>query len=130
MFVNGQGLRGNEFSDSLADAKFLGEIATAAKYRFYAFGQTFPGLERVPDNGWSIPGELYELPYLRLANDLLPREPDDLELGIIELEDGSGSLAMLVREASLRRPSVVDISDRGGWRAYLDDVASQTGPQV
>ena len=118
MFVNGQGMRGGEFNDSFADATFLGEFSTAAKYRLYAVRDTFPGLHLDPDAGFTVPGEVYELPYLMLAERLLPREPAELELTIIELGDGSGSLSMGMRAQALDAPGVVDISDVGGWRAY------------
>lgn len=119
MFVNGQGMQGGEFNDSLAEATFLGPVTTSAKYRFYAVRDEFPGLYPVDGEGVSVPGELYELPYGMLANRLLPREPPELELGIIELADGSGSLSMRMRAESLLQPGVTDISHAGGWRAYL-----------
>ena len=118
MFVNGQGMRGGEFNDSLADAVFLGEVVTAAKYRFFAVRDEFPGLHPVTSEGRAIPGELYELPYLMLVDGLLPREPPELELSIVELSDGSGALSMKMRRESLDLPNVRDISDEGGWRAF------------
>jgi hypothetical protein len=65
MFVNGQGMSGGEFNDSLSEATFLGE----------------------------------------------------LELSIIELEDGSGAFSMRMRDTALASPDTIDISE-GGWRAY------------
>jgi hypothetical protein len=53
-----------------------------------------------------------------LRDRLLPAEPPELELGIIELADGTGSLAMRVRAEALQAPGVSDISDRGGWLRY------------
>ncbi len=75
MFVNGQGMRGGEFNDAFADATFVGEFDTAARYRFFSVRDTFPGLHPVASGGRSVPGEVYELPYLMLADNLLPREP-------------------------------------------------------
>lgn len=118
MFVNGQGMSGGEFNDSFADATFLGEVRTAPKYRFYAVRDAFPGLYPTTTDGRSVPGELYELPYLMLAERLLPREPAELELSIIELEDGSGALSMRMRDTAIASPDAIDISDVGGWRAY------------
>ncbi|GAA3605913.1 gamma-glutamylcyclotransferase [Kineosporia mesophila] len=119
MFVNGQGMQGGEFNDAFAGATFLGEVDTAPQYRFFSVRDVFPGLHPVAEGGRAVPGELYELPYLMLAHELLPREPEELELGIIELADGTGSLSMRMRETALEAPGVVDISDAGGWRAYL-----------
>ena len=118
MFVNGQGMRGGEFNDSFADATYLGEVQTADKYRFYSVRNEFPGLHPVSSGGGTVLGELYELPALMLLERLLPREPKELELSIIELADGSASLSMRMRDESLRLPGVLDITDRGGWRAF------------
>jgi hypothetical protein len=41
-----------------------------------------------------------------------------LELGVVELADGESALAVVLRETVLNAPELVDISDRGGWRAY------------
>ena len=118
MFVNGQGMSGGEFNDSFADATFLGEISTAPSYRFFSVRDEFPGLHPVTADGCAVPGEVYELPYLMLAQRLLPREPAELELGIVELADGSGALSMRMRRDALEAVGVEDISDVGGWRAY------------
>ena len=57
--------------------------------------------------------------YEMLYQDLLVLEPAELELSVIQLSDGSGSLAMVVRDGAESRPGVVNISKYGGWRAYL-----------
>jgi len=49
---------------------------------------------------------------------LLPGEPPGLELGVIELADGSGSLAMVLRRAYAA--DLVDISAQASWRAYRE----------
>ncbi|WP_433376014.1 allophanate hydrolase-related protein [Streptosporangium sp. CA-115845] len=54
-----------------------------------------------------------------LREHLLPNEPEELELSVIELADGSGSLSMRMRDGALTLPGVTDISTAGGWRAYL-----------
>lgn len=119
MFVNGQAMSGGSINFALQDAKFLGAVNTAAKYRFYSVRDEFPGLWPVGQGGQSIPGELYELPYAQLRESLLPNEPSELELGVIELEDGSGSLSMKMREEEIDAADVVDITERGGWLNYL-----------
>lgn len=118
MFVNGQGMRGGEFNDSFGEARFVGAVMTAPKYRFFAVRGTFPGLYPAATEGRAVPGELYELPYLMLVERLLPREPAELELSIVELADGSGSLSMVMRKDALDSADLIDISDAGGWRAY------------
>ena len=71
------------------------------------------------DNGVGVPGELYELSYADLREKLLPREPPELELGVIEMADGTGSLSMRMRADAIGAPGVIDISDAGGWHRYL-----------
>ncbi len=89
---------------ALHGATLIGDVSTAAGYRFFAVRDEFPGLHPVPTGGVEVPGELYELPYRMLRESLLPREPDELELGVIELADGSGSLAMRMRGEALGPP--------------------------
>jgi len=71
------------------------------------------------------PAQLYELTYGMLAQRLLPREPLELELSIIELADGSGSLSMRMRAGSLQLPG--GVSHVGGWRAYLKSISRADG---
>ncbi|WNK19782.1 hypothetical protein P1P91_13250 [Halomonas piscis] len=118
MFVNGQALAGGSINFALAGSTFLGQASTAPSYRFYAVRDEFPGLVPAHEGGASIPGELYELSYAQLRESLLPNEPEELELMVIELADGSGSLSMRLREALIDGPDVVDITHRGGWLAY------------
>lgn len=118
MFVNGQAMSGGSLNAALAGARFLGPATTAPRYRFYSVRDEFPGLHPVGD-GYAVPGELYEVTYEILRDHLLPGEPPELELGVIELADGSGSLSMRMRAEALEAPGVVDISETGGWRAHL-----------
>lgn len=120
MFVNGQAMRGGTLNDALRDAHFLREQRTAARYRFYSVRDEFPGLYPTdPRNGARIAGELYQISYAELRQKLLPREPPELELAVIELEDGSGCLSMRMRDSSLTQSDVEDITSYGGWRAYM-----------
>jgi hypothetical protein len=119
MFVNGQALAGGSISFALEGATFLGHVKTAANYKFYSVQDEFPGLFQVQDGGANIPGELYEVSYAQLRDRLLPNEPAELELTVIELEDGSGSLSMCLRASAISLPTVVDITASGGWLAYL-----------
>jgi len=120
MFVNGQAMSGGDISVGLKGAVFLGNISTSASYNFYSFRGEFPGLHPVPVGGTAIPGELYAVTYEILHKQLLPLEPEELELGCITLEDGTGSLAMVCRTSSISLPDVNDISSLGGWKKYLE----------
>jgi gamma-glutamylcyclotransferase (GGCT)/AIG2-like uncharacterized protein YtfP len=117
MFLNGTAMHGGADHHLVGDGEFLGATRTAARYRFHAVEDSYPGLEDVGAGGASIEGELYEIDYAQLREVLLPGEPAGLELGVIELIDGTGSLAMV-----LRRPcpelETTDISTHGSWRAY------------
>jgi hypothetical protein len=121
LFLNGEGMRGGRVHPSIAKYPFLGEAGTAARYRFYVYEDRFPALWPVADGGVSVPGELVELPLEAVRDEFLPVEPPELELGVIELAGGAASLAVLLRaDVHARGTGLVDISDYGGWRAYLD----------
>jgi gamma-glutamylcyclotransferase (GGCT)/AIG2-like uncharacterized protein YtfP len=122
MFVNGEAMSGGRLHANLRAATFCGARSTAPRYRFFSVRDEFPGLHQVPDGGASIPGELYEVSYETLRESLLPAEPPELELGIIELADGSGTLSMIMRAAALTANGVADITDQGGWRRYLASI--------
>ena len=120
LFVNGEGMRGGRVHPHLARYRFLGEVRTAPRYRFYVYQERFPALWPVADGGVSVPGELVELPLEAVRDEFLPVEPPELELGVVELADGSASLAVVLRaQVHARGRGLVDISDHGGWRAYL-----------
>ena len=129
MFLNGGGMRGGPVHEHLAGAPFIRETRTAPNYRFYAVNADFPGLWRVQDGGASIAGELYDVPLFILHDLLLPHEPPELELGIVQLEDGASSLGMLLRASARECGDLLDITEYGGWRAYLAarDAASDAG---
>ncbi len=73
----------------------------------------------------AVAGELYDLPLKVLRDHLVPAEPPELEIGVIELEDGSAALATVLRDAVLEDGSLLrsgdirDISYLGDWRAFL-----------
>ena len=99
LFLNGEGMRGGRVHPSIAHHPFLGEARTAPRYRFYVYQDRFPALWPVADGGVSVP----------------------VELGVVELTDGSASLAVVLRpDVHARGTGLVDISDHGGWRAYLE----------
>jgi hypothetical protein len=112
----------------LQGSGLIAAARTAAKYHFYSVRDEFPGLYPAPD-GRAIAGEVYELSYELLRDSLLPNEPIELELGVIELEDASGALSMLLRRECLRGPDVRDITRFGGWREYLRHIPSSISPR-
>ena len=149
MFLNGGAMRSGPLHYLLAGARFVGVVRTAPRYRFYSVGDRFPALAELPETtgpqevgagagagagvgtdadagastgaggGVSIAGELYEVPWEVLRESLLPAEPAELELGVIELEDGSGCLSMIRRRTYHESPGLYrDISDHADWRSY------------
>ncbi len=118
LFVNGEGMRGGSVHHSIADHPFLGVARTAPIYRFYSVGDRFPALRHVAEAGVSVVGELYDVPLSTLRERFIPAEPQELELSVIQLDDGSSAVAVVLREAYLDSPELTDISDRNGWRAY------------
>ena len=75
--------------------------------------------EELDQQGVRVTGELYDVPWEVLRESLLPAEPAQLELGVIELDDGTGCLAM-IRRRSYREPRGLyrDISHHADWRSY------------
>ncbi|WP_345420491.1 allophanate hydrolase-related protein [Pseudonocardia xishanensis] len=114
MFLNGTAMSGGADHHLVGDAPLLARTTTAPRYRFHAVDGRYPALE---DGGsCAVEGEVYDLSYAQLREVLLPGEPDGLELGVVELADGSGSLAMVLR-ADHPAPRT-DISELASWRRY------------
>jgi hypothetical protein len=125
LFVNGGGMRGGEVHYSIEGLPFLGEARTAPRYRFFSVRDEFPGLWPVDDGGVSIAGELYDVPLDVIRDRFIPAEPPELELGVVELEDGSSALVVVVRaNVYASGEGLKDISEYGGWRAYRASLSS------
>jgi hypothetical protein len=121
LFLNGEGMRGGRVHPHIAHHRFLGETRTAPRYRFYVYEDRFPALWPVADGGVSVPGELVELSLTAVRDEFLTVEPPELELGVVELDDGAAALAVILRpDVHARGTGLVDISDYGGWRAWLE----------
>ena len=119
MFLNGTAMSGQKDHSAHAGSTFLGPARTAARYRFFAVRDEFPGLYPVEQGGRMIDGELYEIPEAVLHDRLLPSEPAELRFGLIELMDGDSVHAMLLVPSRIAAGDlVVDISEFGGFRAY------------
>lgn len=120
MFLNGGGMRGGSLHHLLGGAPLIAEISTAPLYRLHSVGDRYPALEPAPSGaGAAIAGEVYDLPLDVLRDQLLPAEPPELELGVIELADGTASLGMVLRRSRPPLDDLHDITRYGGWRSYL-----------
>lgn len=125
MFLNGTAMSGQKDHSVVAGATFIGPASTSPNYRFFAVRDEFPGLFPVDSGGASIDGELYEMPDEMLFDRLLPQEPKELELGSIQLADGSTVRGMILRaDRIVAGDKVIDIADLGGWRAYQAHLAA------
>lgn len=119
MFLNGTAMAGGAMHHLVGGAPLVAATRTADRYRFHAVEDAYPGLEDVgAGNGVHVAGEVYDLSWEQLREVLLPAEPDGLELGVVELEDGSPSLAMVLRRVYPGPATSTDISALGSWRAY------------
>jgi gamma-glutamylcyclotransferase (GGCT)/AIG2-like uncharacterized protein YtfP len=127
LFVNGEGMHGGAVHHTIEAHPFLGLARTAPKYRFFSVGDRFPALWPVDKHGVSVPGELYDVPLATIRDQFIPAEPAELELGVVELENGEPALAVVLRREVLNTPALIDISDRGGWRGYLSHVVVGQG---
>jgi hypothetical protein len=119
IFLNGGGMRGGPLHHHLQGAPLVRAAArTAPQYRFWAGRGDFPALEPVDGGGRGIAGEVYDVPLEVLMRHLLPAEPRELELGIVELDDGTACLGMVLRQPFEGAEGLVDITELGDWRAY------------
>lgn len=119
LFLNGEGMRGGAVHHNIAPFSFLGEVRTAARYRFYSVRDEFPGLTPVADGeGVEIPGELYDVPLSTIGEAFMPSEPAELELAVVQLSDGSHALGVRLRPGEVESGRHREISGYGGWRAY------------
>jgi hypothetical protein len=119
IFLNGGAMRGGPLNHLLGDSPLVGRVRTAPRYRFYAVRNEFPALDEVATGGVSAIGELYDVDWSVLRETLLPSEPAELELGVIELDDGTGCLSMIRRRTYHEQPGALrDISGSPDWNAY------------
>jgi hypothetical protein len=121
-------MRGGSLHHLLAGAPLVAETRTAPHYLLYSVGDRYPALQPCPKGsprtagagaGGAIAGEVYDVPLEVLRDDLLPAEPPELELGVIELADGAAALGMILRRPCPALDDLTDITAFGGWRAYL-----------
>jgi gamma-glutamylcyclotransferase (GGCT)/AIG2-like uncharacterized protein YtfP len=119
MFLNGGGMRGGPLHHQLQGAELVRLARSAPKYRYFSVGDRFPAMSEVTTGGHTVTGELYDLPLATLRDHLLPAEPPELELGVIELDDGTACLATVLRTEFTGADDLTDISEIGDWRTYL-----------
>jgi allophanate hydrolase len=120
--VVGAHLSGEPLNHELTQlgARFVLSARTAAKYRLFALATTppKPGLLRAEAaaQGHSIELEVWDLEHAAFAQ-FVQRIPAPLGVGVIELESGASVQGFLCEAVATE--GCPDISEYGGWRAYL-----------
>lgn len=97
-------------------ASFVSDASTAPAYRMFAIDEKRPGLVRALSDGKSLPLEIWQIPSEKVGS-FLAAIPAPLGLGKISLSDDSEVCGFLC-EASATTDKT-DITDFGGWRAWL-----------
>jgi allophanate hydrolase len=100
-------------------AELVAATCTWPTYRLHALAggpPLRPGLVRVHEGGVAIEVEVYRVPLAEVGA-LLAQVPAPLALGTVVLASGARVFGYLCETAGLE--GAVDISDYGGWRAYL-----------
>ncbi len=121
--VVGAHLSGMALHDQLASrgARLVQATTTAPTYRLYALDGTVPpkpGLRRVGslDGGAAIAVEVWALAPSRFAS-FVSLIPPPLGIGKIELANGSWHSGFICEPTGF--DAATDITDFGGWRAYI-----------
>jgi allophanate hydrolase len=123
--VAGAHLRGLPLNPQLVErgARFVAEVHSAAAYRLYTFTDGSirkPGMVRAAEGGIRVPLELWDLPEAAWGS-FMALIPHPLGLGRVELEDGAWVTGFLMEASAI--PRCVDITQHGGWKAYLEALA-------
>ncbi len=127
--VNGTLMRGLELNPNLLDvgATFVREAVTVPRYRLWTIHDRHPAMVRVNRGGVSVQVEVWAVPPAGLASILL-KEPPGLSIGKVSLSDGSEVLGVLGEPALCENEK--EISQFGGWRAYIDTLTPPQGGQL
>jgi hypothetical protein len=116
--VNGTLMRGLELNRNLlaVAATFLREDTTEAAYRLWSIDDRHPAMLRVSQGGVAIAVEVWRVPLAGIGL-LLLQEPPGLCVGRVCLSNGEVVLGVLAEPILCENQ--VEITDWGGWRAYV-----------
>ena len=116
--VNGTLMSGLELNSNLLDlgAEFECEAFTSPHYRLWSINDLYPAMQRADIGGRSIALEIWRVPTVSFSQ-LLLGEPPGLVIGRISLANGTNVLGVLGE--SFCCIGQRDITDFGGWRAYI-----------
>jgi len=105
-------------------ARLVRSARTAPLYRLYAMAGTAPpkpALVHVGDDGRAIEIEVYELDPGAFGS-FVAEVPPPLAIGTLALDDGSAVPGFVAEPRAIA--GARDISEHGGWRAYLASLAN------
>jgi hypothetical protein len=124
--VNGTLMRGLELNPNMlaVGATFVREDRTDACYRIWTIGDRHPAMLRTPGEGGQVALELWSVPAAGLAT-ILQNEPPGLSIGKVVLADGSIVLGVLGEPFLCQGER--EITEFGGWRAYIATKPSMAG---
>jgi allophanate hydrolase len=107
-------------------ARLLGAVRTAPAYRLYALPGAVqrPGLVKALDDGRTIAAELWSLAPAALG-ELMTEVPGPLAIGRVTLDDGGEVAGFVCEGYAAALDGVEDITEFGGWRAYLESLATE-----
>jgi hypothetical protein len=116
--VNGTLMRDLPLCGNLqaAGATFVCEARTSPAYRLWSVKDEFPGMLQVKHGGAAIAVEIWDIDPHGILEVFL-KEPPGLSLGWVTLDDESQVIGILAEAATVE--GMVDITEFGGWRAYL-----------
>ncbi|KRC63590.1 allophanate hydrolase [Aeromicrobium sp. Root236] len=123
LLVVGAHLSGQPLNHQLVSAggTLVADVRTAEAYRLHALDTQppKPGLVRVADGGVSVPGEVWRIPAAGFGR-FVGALPAPMVIGTVDLDDGTSVTGFLCEPYALA--GARDISDLGGWRAYVGAV--------
>lgn len=116
--VNGTLMVGLELNGNMlaVGANFVREAETEPCYRLWSIGDRHPAMLKVTKGGRAISLEVWEISPLGLVQ-ILQQEPPGLCIGRVRLADGEEVMGVL-GEPFLCEANQ-EITEHGGWRAYL-----------
>jgi gamma-glutamylcyclotransferase (GGCT)/AIG2-like uncharacterized protein YtfP len=113
LFVYGTLKRGEKNHHAMEDAIYLGDIQTSPDYLLVDLGP-YPGMVEKQQEGFSVQGELFEIPYkLKIELDKIEDAPFLFNLELITLADGSKAFAYLYKQSILEARMLSD----GVWKS-------------
>ena len=121
--VNGTLMRGQPLNGNLlrVGAKFVREDITAPCYRLWAVNRQYPAMMRDEQLGTSIQVEIWKISESGVLH-ILAVEPAGLSIGKVELISGNYVLGVVAESYILAHQE--EITQYGGWRAYLAQLQS------